>query len=307
MKYFTKMLVFVMVSLMAGLVTMAQPSVGDSVSGASANASKPAKKLAANGGFVGGIVEAQVIPVLGMPLSPGTGWLEQIQFEEDWVANRNYWVPRIFGPVSWKELVFAEKNGVATTDWQVVQQLVHLRSIDGSDSISIGSVSMKATETPTGVLSDIYEVGNRSYSPAAIGIKADGTRVTGGPSDQMVAQIILVFQMRLFTGGASKAGLDEVRNWVLRQAEYTVTYEVSVKDREVRGGKASVTVEKPHLTIERNSVTLIGDEPEYPYDIQYTDVVSGPWRNLVVAWPGDIIPINTATGKTKFFRATPRQ
>ncbi len=307
MKNFIKMLVFGMVWLLAGFATLAQPSVGYSVSGASVTTSKPTKKLAGNGGFVGGVVEAQVIPVSGTPLNPGTGWLEQIQFEEDWVANRNYWVPRIFGPVSWKELVFAEKNGVATTDWQVVQQLVHLRSIDGSDSISIGSVSMKATETPTGVLSDIYEVGNRSYSPAAIGIKADGTRVTGGPSDQMVAQIILVFQMRLFTGGASKAGLDEVRNWVLRQAEYMVTYKVSVEGREVRGGEASVTVERPHLTISRNSVTLVGDEPEYLYDIQMTDALPGPWENLVVAWPGDIIPINTTEGKVKYFRATPRE
>jgi hypothetical protein len=85
-----------------------------------------------------------------------------------------------------------------------------------------------------------------------------------------------------------------------------VTYKVSVEGREVRGGEASVTVEKPHLNIARSSVTLVGDEPGYLYDIQYTDVVSGPWRNLVVAWPGDIIPISTA-GKAKFFRATPRE
>jgi len=86
-----------------------------------------------------------------------------------------------------------------------------------------------------------------------------------------------------------------------------VTYKVSVEGREVRGGEASVTVEKPHLTISRNSVTLVGDEPDYHYDIQYTEKVTGPWRNLVVAWPGDEIPINTATGTAKFFRATPRE
>ena len=307
MKNFIKMLVFGMVWLLAGFATMAQPSVGDSISGASTVASKPSKKLASNGGFVGGVVNVRVIPVLGRPLNPGDGWLEPRQFVDDLLNNREYWVPAILGPISWKSLVYAEVNGVATTDWPVAQQLVVIESIDDSNSISIGTVSMESVETPTGALSDVYSVGNRSYSSAAIGVKSDGTIVTGGPSDQMVSKIIMVFQMRLFTGGASKVSRDEARNWILRQAEYRLTYKVSVKDREVRGGEASVTVEKPHLTIARNSVTLVGDEPEYLYDIQYTDVVSGPWRNLVVAWPGDEIPINTATGKTKFFRATPRQ
>ena len=307
MKNFIKMLVFGMVSLMAGLISFAQPSIGDSISGVSATASRPTKKLASNGRFVGGVVNVRVIPVLGKPLNPGDGWLEPKQFVDDLFNNREYWVPAVSGPISWKSLVYGEINGVAITSWSVIQQLVIIETVDGSNSVNIGDVTMEAHETPTGALSDIYSVGNRSYSSAAIGVKSDGTIVTGGPSDQMVSKIIMVFQMRLFTGGSSKAGLEEVRNWVLRQAEYTVKYRVSVEGREVRGGEASVTVEKPHLIISRNFITLVGDELEYPYDIQYTEKVTGPWRNLVVAWPGDIIPINTATGKTKFFRATPRQ
>lgn len=308
MKNLVNMLVIGLVWLMAGIVSFAQPSVGDSISGASTVASKPSKKLASNGGFVGGIVNVRVIPVLGKPLNPGDGWLEPRQFVDDLFNNREYWVPAILGPMSWKSLVYGEVNGVAITSWSVVQQLVIIETIDGSNSVTIGDVTMEARETPTGALSDVYSVGNRSYSSAAIGVKSDGTIVTGGPSDQYVSKIVMVFQMRLFTGGASKAGLDEVRNWVLRQAEYTVTYEVSVKNRGVRGGKASVTVEKPHLNISRNSVSLVGDEPEYEYDIQYTDTVSGPWRNLVVEWPsGNEFPIDTSMNKVRFFRATTRQ
>ncbi len=308
MKKLFNMLVVGMVWLLAGFVSFAQPVVGDSVSGASVSttASKPARKMAGNGGFVGGIVNVRIIPVLGKPLDPGDGWLEPRQFVDDLINNREYWVPAITGPISWKSLVYAEVNGVATTDWPVVQQMVVIESIDDSNSISIDMVSMESVETPTGALSDVYNVGNRSYSSAAIGVRSDGTIVTGGPSNQMVSKIVMVFQMRLFTGGASKVGRDEARSWVLRQAEYTVTYKVSMRDREVRGGEASVTVERPHLTISRNFVTLVGDEPEYPYDIQYTEKVTGPWRNLVVAWPGDNIPITT-TGTAKYFRATPRQ
>ena len=309
MKNFFNMLFVGMVWLWASISGSAQPATGDSVSGASSVTitSKPSKKLAGGGGFVGGIVVADVVPILGKPLKPGE-WLEHIVFEQDWINNIPEWVPIITGPISWKNIVCGTDNGTITSDWVVVQQLVHLRSIDGSDSINIGMLSMTATETPTGALSDVYSVGNQGYSPAAIGIKADGTRITGGSPDQMVAEIVLVFQMRIFSGGTTKAGRDEVRSWVVGQkSEYKLTYKVSVKDREVRGGEASVTVARPHLMITRDSITLMGDEPEYPYDIQYTDVVSGPWRNLVVAWPGDEIPINTATGTAKFFRATPRE
>ncbi len=310
MKLFLNMLVFGLVWLMSGLVTMAQPAVSESISGASSVttvASKPSKKLA-GGGFVGGIVKVRIIPVLGKPLNPGDGWLEPRQFVDDLFNNREYWVPAILGPISWKSLVYAEVNGVATTSWPVVQQLVIIESIDDSNSISIDMVSMESVETPTGALSDVYSVGNRSYSSAAIGVKSDGTIVTGGPSDQYVSKIVMVFQMRLFTGGASKVGRDEVRSWTLSQSEYTLRYKVFVDGREVRGGEASVTVARPHLNISRNSVSLVGDEPEYEYDIQYTDTVSGPWRNLVVEWPsGNEYPIDTATSKARFFRATTRQ
>jgi hypothetical protein len=312
MKTLIQLFVVVMVSLWAGMTGMAQPSVGDSYSGAAAvdnsiaaESAKPTKRLA-NNGFVGGVVEVEVVPVLGNPLNPGNGWAQQIVFQDDWKNSLTNWVPVIKGAVLWTNLVYAQVNGVPTSTNSVVQLLVRLKSIDGSDSINIKMFSMRSVDTATGSLSDDYEVGHRSYSPAARGFKADGTVITGGPNDQMVAEIGLVVQMRLFSGGATRAGLLEVRDWVLRHIGYLVKYQVFMDGREVRGGDATITVQNPYLTITRDWISFKGEAPGYLYDVQFADPVTGEWRNLNTAYSGDSISI-VPTGNAKFFRAVSRE
>lgn len=297
-----------MVYLMSGHTGMAQqPSVGDSISGAVVNetaAIKPAKGLASNGGFVGGIVYADMIPILGKPLTPG-GWLEHIVFEQDWKAGFTNWVPRIEKPVLWKDLIYAESGGIATSTNPVVQVLLDLRSAAGN-AISIDMISVQSIETPTGLLSDVYSVGSRSYSPAAIGIKEDGTRVTGGSPDQMVSNIVMVVQMKLFNGGGTPAGRQDVRDHVLRQPFYMVAYKVTITDREVVGGKAFITVQGPHLSINAWSVLLEGDGSEYPYDLQFAERAEGPWRVLTTVYSDTPTSIST-TRPMMLYRAIPRR
>ncbi len=304
--------VFGMVWLLAGMAGLAQPSTGDSVSGVvgsaaivdSNNATRPARQLASSGGS--GIVNVEVVPVLGRPLNPGE-WLHQEVFERDWfLYNIPEWVPTANGSVSWNQLIYSEVEGSATSTNAVLQQLVIIRSSDGKDSVRIKDFSMKSTETPTGVLSDTYHVGDKSYSPAAFGVKADGTMITGGPSDQLVAQIVLVVQMRLFNGGGTAAGRREVRDWTLRRLEYKISYEVFMAGKEVRGGKASVVVSKPYLDITSTHITLRGDDSEYRYNLWSSDKITGPWSVMTTANPGVTVPINSKVGKARFFRATPQ-
>lgn len=308
MKIFIKMLVLGMVSLWSGLATMAQPAVGDSYSGATVNdtSTKPSRALASNGGggFVGGIVNVDVVPVYGEPLNPGK-WLKQAVTIEDWRQDLRQWVRVITGPVEWYRLVFAESNGIPVSTNPIVQILIDATSIAGDDTINIGMFSATSKDRATGSLSHTFTVGNKSYSAAAIGIKKDGTVITGGPNDQMVARIIFVIQPRLYSGGATWEGKAEVRSWILIQSEYIVDYEVFVQDREVLGGKASISVRKPYLSITRESLTLNGEHPEFWDDILYSQTITGPWRVYNSVNGGKNTQIS-ATGPAMFYKVTVR-
>lgn len=290
MKNLLNVLIIGMVWLWASVSGMAQPATGDSVSGASVTTSKPAKKLASNGGFVGGVVNVEAVTIYGEPLNPGK-WLKQAITVEDWSQNLREWVEEIKGPVDWFRLLFAERNGLPISTNPIVQILIDANSVAGDDTINIRMFSVVSKDRATGSLSDTYVVGNRSYSIAAIGIKKDGTIITGGPNDQMVARIIFVVQPRLYSGGATWEGKVEVRSWVLIQPEYIVDYEVFVQDREVRGGKASISVRKPSLSITANSVTLNGEHPEFWDDILYSPNLTGPWRVFSSVIGGKSTPI----------------
>lgn len=243
-------------------------------------------------------VEVDILPILAPAQSPGQ-WSNRLEVHEaDYLAEFGEWLPKAEG-ISWKSLAVGG-------DWNVLQQIVHCKTVDGNDGISLSMLTLESTSA-TGALSDTFSVGRHGYSTAAIGFKADGTVVKSGSPDIMVSRIIVVFQMSLFSGGATQSGLDEIRRWVFdcrpgKVPESWITYKLSMTGAKVIGGEAEVKILQPYLTIVPGFVTFQGDEPGYAWNILEAPAIVGPWKLFAVAKSGNRFQISGTS--PRFFRAT---
>ena len=286
--------------LTTGLIPVMIPTVASSTGGEIVLVPNSTKTLHAESGSG---VRIQVVPILAPFIGSGN-WTPILEAEADILAGKpglhtSYKLADKY--VGWRNLIV---NSVGETPWLVVVQIVTVESVDGTNSINLSMLRFSA-DSQGGGLDDNFRITGSGYSASAFGIKADGSLVTSGSQDTMVARIGLATQMPLFAGNQTQAKINDIRAWVLgKTPEFHVNYRVTVEGH-TGVGMGSVTVERPSLAIGREYVTFTGDEADRPYDLYGAESLKGPWLLVTTVYGGDKVPIDTAKG-ARFFRASGR-
>jgi hypothetical protein len=200
------------------------------------------------------------------------------------------------GLIRWQDLVYGED--VATPWGTTLQWITIIKAVDGTDSISLAMFRSKATSTG-GALNSSYQAGTGGYSTVVYGRKANGQLVIDGPPEQLVAELVITTQMAAFNGGATPAGLDEVKNHVNGWVDYTIRFEASMTCDVDTIGKAKVSTVgfagiKPRLQITKEKVTIdpASGDAERPYNIVRRPLVdNGTWTTVATrVYLGDETP-----------------
>ena len=286
--------------LTTGLMPVTIPAVASSTGGELVLVPNSTKTLHTESGPG---VRIQVVPILAPFIGSGQ-WTPILEAEADILAGKpglhsSYVLADKY--VGWRNLIV---NTVGETPWLVVIQIVTVESVDGSNSICLSMLRFSA-DSQGGGLDDNFRITGSGYSASAFGIKADGTLVTSGSQDTMVARIGMATQMPLFAGNQTQAKINDIRAWVLgKTPEFHINYRVTVEGHS-GVGVGSVTAERPGLSINHDSITFTGDEADRPYELYGADSPSGPWKVITVVYGGDKVPIDTTKG-SRFFRASGR-
>lgn len=218
------------------------PDTGQSVSGAKASAgihSLSVSQYTGSGAVVS--VTAVLLPV---KLSPS--WAAAASSTINDARNGTLHNTADYTTITsivWQNLVYSES---ATWAGTIVWQVVDVRS--SADDLSLDMIRMTSQSNNDGnSLGDALEFGGNSYTAQAIAIKSDGTVINSGSASQKGNRVIVLTQMKLFNGGATQSGLDEVRNWVNSFSEFKITYTATVG--AYSGTAVLSTLVAPRLTI----------------------------------------------------------
>lgn len=223
--------------------------------------------------------------------------------------------------INWYNLAFSEStpmwDGVLNppAPWNneyghVVWALIDARANSGGDDLSLDSLQVVYASNDGNILSGTNSFETSDYTPRALAVKADGTRITSGTASQKGLRILLLVQSRLFNGGNTQSGLDEIKNWISDYSPYTLTYTAGIiGDEEATRSSSSVTVGgqtpvAPRLSLSRDGIlSVILGETDRIYTIQTKSVLNDPWNYLGTISGTNSIGIFMATNVNQFFRA----
>jgi len=195
-----------------------------------------------------------------------------------------------------------------------VQQVVKATALSG-DSISLAMLNLlSASSDENGILSDgiVFKNGD-FYTSRAVGIKADGTKITSGAADQMCHEIVFVAQMKLFNGGGTLPGQHDIYNYVSpRNMSVTYTARVLGDPNSETSATVSLTgtppAQPPHLNIANNgdgsvSIGVTDADQSHSYQIQASPSPLGPWGQMAVVSGGRTVLIPVTEHPAQFYRA----
>jgi hypothetical protein len=188
--------------------------------------------------------------------------------------------------ITWSNLIVSSSAGC-----RVVAVCVDV--VSSSDDISLDMISVVSLSKDGNYLGRTNSFGDKAYTPIAIGIKSDGSVITSGLASQKVSRVIVIVFPRLFGGGDTQSGLDEVKNWVTGFKNYTVKYTVSVGNESSQLITSIVGV--PVLAISRDGqLSIINAVPGFKYPIQGKMSFSrGNWYTVgVIEGSASIIPMD---------------
>lgn len=118
--------------------------------------------------------------------------------------------------------------------------LVVLESKDGSDSVALSQIRFSFTSSDfENSLGFTSQLDPKVYATFARGYKANGTVVDSGSGDVLVKRVAVFMWSRLYNGGDTQTGLNEVSNYVNGMANFTLKLDVFLPN----GQLASRTVE----------------------------------------------------------------
>lgn len=226
------------------------------------------------------------------------------------------------GRIDWFNLVYS--TGVAMWDGvldpaypfnnelgHVVWALVDARSMTGMDDISLSDLKVSFASNGGGALNVVTNYVNMDYSTRAIAIKANGTIVNSGPSDQKGNRILLLVQSKLFNGGGSQSGLDQDRNYIMgivnQYGKYSLTFSAEINGDNLSSDSSTVIVLRPPappvLDIERDgSLGILNTEPGHSYQIYYVNKLGEQWKLLGMIGESSIT-LQIKSNSAQFFKA----
>ncbi len=180
---------------------------------------------------------------------------------------------RRLGPrIGWLDLVYSTStslhNGVlnpaapyANERGEVVWLLVEAQSMNGND-LSLDMITVAATSTG-GALNDSQSFVGMTHTPRAPLVLADGSVINSGSTAQLGNRVAVLVILKLFNGGATQSGLDQVRDYVTGSSPYVMNYtagisghpEISVT-RTLSTSATAVTPLAPMLVMGRGIIYI---------------------------------------------------
>jgi hypothetical protein len=203
----------------------------------------------------------------------------------------------LYGGVFNPSTPFHNERG-STIWWWVV-----ISSKTGGNTVSLDMINASATSTdPQGTLRKETSFASGSYSPIAIGVRADASIVVSGASSQLVKKVVVGVGSVSYPVG-TVADVTSVRNYMLQFGGFATTLNVTA-GASTATKTLSLVAPRPKLVAKVvNGVPgfeLVNNRNPDSFQLQLADQITGPWVNhptLVKA--GDRIP---ATGDMKFAR-----
>ncbi len=184
-------------------------------------------------------------------------------------------------------------------------------SISGNDDVSLDSFGVGAKSIDSGnLLGDSVNFIGLSYSLRAPGIKADGSTITSGPTSQKARMVMVLVRTRLFNGGDTQTGREQVRNWVNSFTPYTLTYTAQDIGDDSTKSTASISTGtqsfvQPRLAIMGHAghamLSAVNAETNATYVLlSRQSVASGAWTPRGIVTPGTSLDI-PLTSRMEFF------
>ena len=206
----------------------------------------------------------------------------------------------MYGGVFSPSTPFHNERGSTIWWWVVVS------SKTGGNTVSLDMINTSATSTdPQGTLRKETSLAGGSYSPIAIGVRADASVVVSGTSSQLVQKAIVGVGSVSYPVN-NDAEVANVRNYMLQFGGFATTLNVTA-GASTATKTLSLVAPRPKLVAK-----VVGGVPGFEllnnrnpdsFQVQLADQITGPWvnhPNLLKA--GDRIQ---TTGAMKFVRYMP--
>jgi YD repeat-containing protein len=192
----------------------------------------------------------------------------------------------------------------------VVWALIDATSNTHSDDLSLDSLQVVSSSSDGNILGGTNRFATNTYTPRALAVKKDGTKITAGPASQKGTRILILVHSRLFNVGDTQSGLDQIHTWVSTHSPYTLAYTAEIiGDEAATHSTVSLTVGGPipstpqlHLTRDGTLSVIVG-EIDRIYTIQAKDALEDPWTFFGTIGGTNSITIPLKTNSNQFFRA----
>ena len=267
-----------------------------------------------------------VTPVL-LPVKSSPNWAEAAQNVITDALNQNLSLrlsvdqptqyQQAFYHLGWSNVVMSLNNPMwqgrlsptpqfTSEHGQVMWALIDVRSSSRLDDISLDQLIVTITSTD-GLLNDTLGfAGGVTYTLQAPLILANGAQITSGSTSQKGNRFLILVCSKLFNTGDTQAGLNEVRDWVTGQSNYSLnylaTYAGSTSQATVSAeGLNKPLTPKPLLTIDNQSVSIVNPTSGRSYVLEgSSDMLTWTPRAILdTSWPKFFI---STTSPEQFFR-----
>lgn len=182
----------------------------------------------------------------------------------------------LYGGVFNPATPFHNERG-STIWWWVV-----ISSKTGGNTVSLDMINTSATSTdPQGTLRKETSLAGGSYSPIAIGIRADASIVDSGASSELVKKVVVGVGSKSYPVG-NVADVTSVRDYMLQFGGFATTLEVTA-GASTATKTLSLVAPRPTLVAK-----VVGGVPTFEltnnrnpdsFQVQLADQITGPWVN----------------------------
>lgn len=195
----------------------------------------------------------------------------------------------------------------------VIWNLVIATSTSGQNDLSLDMIRFTSRSNDGNVLGDTVTFDGMSYTPRAIAIRTDGSIIESGPTSQKGRQVYVLIFTKLFNGGNTATGLNEVKNWV--GSSYSIDYVAEVVGDQSSRSTARVSVagigslaRYPKLSLARSdasvTIRLVDAEAGRSYRLMARpEVDRGPWTIVAIMDGTNDTFVMPLTGRSHFYRA----
>ncbi len=219
--------------------------------------------------------------------------------------------------IGWQNLVYSTStnmwdgrlNPVAPFNGEygrVVWALVDAQSVSGNDDLSLDMIEVITASNDGNALGKTIEFVGDNYTPRALAVKKDGTKLVNGPTSGKGKRVLALVKSPLFNIGGTQVGLDEVRDWVASYGVYALTYTAQVVGNDATRSKAKVSTSDVmslfSLRLQSDQLSIVGGESDRDYAVYSSATVNGNWRFVGILHGNTVITV-PVTGEATFFKA----